>query len=117
MAQAWVASGGLELGRHVGELELGVLQLGERAAELAPLLDVGQRPLEAGPGGPERAGRDVDPAAVQAPHGDPEPLAFGTQAVRDGDGDLVEGDAAGRLRVPAELPLLLAEGDTGRVAR
>jgi hypothetical protein len=70
-------AGGLQIGRHVGEHELGVLEIGDRLAELLALLGVGDRLVEAALRAAQRAGADVEPAAVEPHHRDAEAFAFG----------------------------------------
>ena len=101
----------LELGFHVGERELGLLEIGDRRAELLALLGVIDRFVEAALGAAERAGADVEPPAVEAHHRDAEAFALAADAVGDRHPDLVEIDLRGRLRMPAELLLLGAEAD------
>src|SRR6185312_8562319 len=105
----------LELRRHIGELELQRLELGELAAELPALADMAERRLEAGAGAAERAGGDVEPAAIESHHRDLEPVPLGAETARDGDAAIGELDHRRRLAVPAELPLLLAKAEAGRV--
>ena len=71
----------LELGRHVGEGELGRLEVGDRLAELLALLGIFDRLVEAALGAAERAGADVDAPAVEAHHRDAEALALGADEV------------------------------------
>src|SRR5262249_40479035 len=73
------------------------------------------RRIEAGARGPNRAGGDVDAAAVEALHGDLEALALLADTVADGDAAILEDYHGRRLRVPAQFLLLLAEGQAGRV--
>ena len=75
---------------------------------------MGLRSLEAGARRAERAGRDVDPPAVEAPHRDLEALALRADAVVDRHAAVLEDHHRGRLRVPAELLLLRAEAQPGR---
>ena len=98
MAQKAVASGALasslaqarqskvradfQLGPHVGQAELGVLEIGDGLAEGAALLDIGQRDVHRGLGAAERAGGDVQPAPIEPGHGEAEPLPFLTQQRR-----------------------------------
>src|SRR5215210_3774141 len=58
----------LDLRRHVGELELDRLVLGDRLAEGLALLRVAQGQLERALGDPDAAGRDVDPAHLERVH-------------------------------------------------
>ena len=62
----------------------------------------------------ERAGRDVEPPAVEPGHGDLEALAFRADAVCDRHAAVLEHHHRGRLRFPAELLLLRAERQPGR---
>ena len=59
---------GLDLRRHVGELEADRLELGDRLPELHALLGVGERVLERAAGEADRAGGGVDAGDVQAVH-------------------------------------------------
>src|SRR4051812_29757329 len=61
-------AGGLDLGRHVGELELDRLVLGYRLAERLALLAVAQGELEGALGDADAAGGDVDAADLQGVH-------------------------------------------------
>src|SRR5262249_56578580 len=54
--------------------------------------------------------------AVESLHGDLEALSLGAEPVRGRDAALVKHHHGGRLRVPAELLLLGAEGKAGRAA-
>jgi hypothetical protein len=87
------------------------LEVGDRRAELLALLGVGDRLVEAALRAAQRAGADVEPAAVEAHHRDAEAFALAADAVGDRHPDLVEIDLGGRLRMPAELLLLRAEAD------
>ena len=80
-------------------------------AELLALLGVVDRLVEAALRAAERAGADVEAAAVEAHHRDAEAFALAADAVGDRHPDLVEIDLRGRLRMPAELLLLRAEAD------
>src|SRR6185437_4978630 len=59
---------GVDLGGHVGELELDRLVLGDRLAERLALLGVFHGQLERALGEPHAARRDVDPAEVERVH-------------------------------------------------
>jgi hypothetical protein len=84
-------------------------------AELLALLGVFDRLVEAALRAAERAGADVEPAAVEPHHRDAEALALGADAILDRHADIVEIHLRGRLRMPAELALLRAEADAGHV--
>src|SRR5665213_645737 len=100
----------VELGRHVGEAELERLELGERLAELLALDEMALRRFEAGARAAERAGADVDAAAIEPHHRDLEAHAFAAQQIGSMHAAILEDHHGGRLAVPAELLLLLAEG-------
>jgi hypothetical protein len=59
---------GLDLGGHVGELELDRLVLGDRLAERLALLRVAEPELERALGDADAAGGDVDPADLERVH-------------------------------------------------
>jgi hypothetical protein len=80
----------LQLGRHVGQRELGVLEIGDRLAELLALLGIGDRLVEAALRPAQRAGADVEPAAVEPHHRDAEALAFAADQVFDRHADSLE---------------------------
>ena len=102
-----------ELRRHVGELELQRLEIRDALAEGLALARVGERLVERRLRAAERAGADIEPAAVEPGHGDLEADALVRQAVRDGTRTSSKITCAGRLRVPAHL-LLVARRTTGR---
>src|SRR5713101_1651071 len=105
---------GVEVGRHVGQLELRRLEVGQRLAELLALDHVARRRLQAGARAAQRAGADIDASAVEPGHGDLEAVALRPQAVGDRHLAVLEHHRASRLAVPAELLLLLAERQTRR---
>src|SRR3954453_10917332 len=102
--------GSVEFGRHVGELELKRLEIGEPLPELAPLQHVIARRLRAGARAAERAGADIETAAVEPYHRDREALALLAEPVGYRDPTILEIHHRGRLGMPAELLLLLPEG-------
>jgi hypothetical protein len=106
----------VELGRHVGELELRRLEVGQRLAELLALDDVARRRLQAGARAAQRAGADVDAPAVEPHHRDLEAVTLGPEPVGDRHLAVLEDHRRGRLAVPAELLLLLAERQARRAA-
>src|SRR5690606_36464527 len=69
-------SGGLEVRRHVGNLELKGLEIGDVPAKGLALVHVIASLVERRPSCPQRAGADVDAAAVEAAHGVLEAVAF-----------------------------------------
>ena len=107
-------SRGIELGRHVGELELSRLEVGQRLAELLALHDIARRRLQAGTRAAQRAGADVDAPSVETHHRDLEAVPLGAEPVGDRHLAILEDHRGRRLAVPAELVLLLAERQAGR---
>ncbi len=73
----------LEVGGHVGELELQRLELAQRPAELAALGHVSAWPPRTPAGAAERAGGDVEPSAVQPHHREAEAAALVADPVGD----------------------------------
>jgi len=63
----------------------------------------------------ERAGGNIQPAAVEPHHRDPEAVALIAEPVGDRDAAILEDHHRGRLRVPAEFALLLAKGEAGHI--
>ena len=108
-------AGRLQRRLHVGETKLKRLELVERPAERLALACVGQRLVERRLCAAERAGGDVEPAAVEAGHGDRKARAFVRQQVVGRHPAVFEDDLAGRLHVPAHLVLDRAEGEAGRI--
>src|SRR5439155_979080 len=106
---------GLELGLHVGEGELGRLEVGDRLAELVATLGVVGRLVEAALRSAERTGADVDAPAVEAHHGDAKAFTLRADAVGDRHANFVEIDLRSGLRMPAELLFLCAEADARHV--
>src|SRR3546814_5509409 len=62
----------LQFGRHVGERELGVLEIGDTLPELLAVPRIGDRLVEAALRAAKRAGADVETAAVEPHHRDAE---------------------------------------------
>ncbi len=109
-------AGGFERGRHVGEAELQRLEFVEAFAERLALLHVSERHFKSLLRAAERAGGDVEPAAVEPGHGDLEACALRAEPVGDRHAHVLERDCARRLGVPAHLALAGAERNTGCVA-
>ena len=100
-----------EVGRHVGERELGVLEIGDRLAELLAFLGIADRLIEAALRAAQRAGADVEPPAVEPGHGETEAVALRADAVGDRHSHILEDHLRGGRGVPAELALRRAEAD------
>src|SRR5436305_14645532 len=96
-------AGGVELGRHVREVELDRLEVGEMGAELLALLRVGQRLLEGPLGDADRLGGDADAAAVEGGHGDLEAVSLLAETVAGRDAQVLEGQLGGARGVDAQL--------------
>ncbi len=67
-ALAGEQAGGLDLRRHVGQLELDRLMLGDRLAECPALLGVLEGQLQRALGEADAAGGDVDAAELERVH-------------------------------------------------
>ena len=86
-----------------------------RAAERLALAHIGERLGERRLAAAERAGADVEPAAVEPGHGDLEAFALGADAIAAaGTRDALHDHLPRRLGVPAHLALVGAEGEAGR---
>src|SRR5258708_17187953 len=107
----------LELGCIVCDAEAERLEIREAGAELLALLHIGDSALEAELRTAERAGRDIEAPAIEPAHGDLEALSFGADAVRNRDAARLQDHHGGRLRMPAEVFLLRAEGAPGGAVR
>ena len=105
----------LQLGLHVGEGELGVLEIGDGLAELLAVLRIGDRLVETALRPAQRTGADIEPTAVQPHHRDAEALALAADQILRRHAHPVEIDLRGRLRMPAQLLLIGAEADARHV--
>src|SRR5690606_27027397 len=105
----------LELGCHVGEHELGVLELGNRASELLAFLRITHRLVKTALPAAERAGTDVEPPAVEPLHRDAEAFAFAADHVLRRHPHVLEDQRRGRLRMPPRLALRRAERNARHV--
>ncbi len=93
------------------------LEFVEPFAEGLALFHIGQRFFQRRLGAAERAGRDIEPAAVEAGHRDLKANTFLAEPIAGGDAHVLEDDGARRLRVPAHLALVGAKRDAGGIAR
>ncbi|MNT32801.1 hypothetical protein D3C72_1687000 [compost metagenome] len=100
---------------HVGQLELQCLEFGQRLAELAALAHVTASGIQRALRSTQRAGGDVDAAAIEPLHRQLEAATLLSQKVADRYADVFEGDAAGGLAVPAHLLFLAAVADARQV--
>ena len=105
--------GGLGAGVHIGQLELGVLLLGDGTAELDALLGVGDGLLDRTLSDAQGLGGDADTAAVQRLHGQGEALAGLAQQAVLGDLAVLKDQLAGGGAADAHLLLVLAHGEAG----
>ena len=110
-------AGGDQLGGHVRQFELQRLEGFQLAAELLALAHVAPAGVERGLRRAQRAGRDIDPPAVQAFHGDRKPLAFLAEPVGGRYANVFESDGARGLAVPAHLGFLAPVADALAVCR
>ena len=108
-------AGRLQFRFHVGEFELGVLEVGDGLAELLALFRIGDRLVEGELGAAERAGGDVEPAAIKACHGEAEAVALFADAIGRRHTHAIENDLAGRLGFPAHLALVGAKRKPRRI--
>ena len=101
---------------HVGQLELGVLELAQALAELDTLLRVLDSLVDSALAQAQGLRGDADPAAVQGLHGDLEALALFAQQILLGNDAVGEHDLGGGGAVQAHLLLVLAHGEAGEAA-
>ena len=107
--------GSLSAGVHVGQLELGILELAQAATKLDTLLGVLDSLVDGAFGKTESLGGDTDTAAVEGLHGDLEAFAFLTEQVLLGDDAVFEDEVAGRAAADTHLLLVLTGGEAGEV--
>ena len=103
----------LHAGVHIGQLELGVLELGDASAELHALLGVLDGLLHGALAQAQSLRSDTDTAAVQSLHGDLEALALLAQHTILGDHAVLEDQVAGGAAADAHLLLVLALREAG----
>ena len=107
--------GSLGAGVHVGQLELGVLELAQAAAKLDALLGVLDSLVDGALGKAESLGGDTDTAAVEGLHSDLEAFAFLAEQVLLGNDAVFEDEVAGRAASDTHLLLVLTGGEAGEV--
>ena len=86
---------GFHFGRHLGELELHALEIGDGLAELLALFGVGDGVIERALGETDHLRADGDAALVERFDGDLVALADFAEDVRGGDAAIVENQLAG----------------------
>ena len=101
---------------HIGQLELGVLELAQATAELDALLGVLDRLVDGALGKTQSLGSNADTAAVEGLHSDLEALAFLTEQVLLGNNAILENEVAGGAAADTHLLLVLAGGEAGEGA-
>ena len=101
---------------HIGQLELGVLELAQATAELDALLGVLDRLVDGALGKTQSLGSNADTAAVEGLHSDLEALAFLTEQVLLGNDAILENEVAGGAAADTHLLLVLAGGEAGEGA-
>ena len=106
--------GRVAAGRHVGELELGVLELAQRLAELLAGLYVIDSDLERAFRKAEGLCGNADTAAVQRIHGDLVAFAGFAQEVLFRDTAVGKDEFIGRAAADTHFLFLRAEGEAGR---
>ena len=106
-------AGGLHLGLEVGHLELRVLELGDRAAELLALLGVLDGLVHGALGNAEGLACDADAAAVEGLHGQAEAFAELAQLAILRDAAVFEDKLCRGRAADTHLLLLLADAEAG----
>ena len=87
---------------------MGVLEIRDCGIKLLAFLHVGSRILNGPLCRTHGTGRDINAPTVQPFHRYGKTLAFFTQAVRDRNTHIIEGDHARRLGIPAHLVFFLS---------
>ena len=105
--------GSVNAGFHLSQLELGVLELGDGAAELLTLFDVGNGLVDGALGNAQSLGSDADTAAVQRSHGQLEALALDAEQTILRDDAVFHDQLAGGGTTDAHLVLGLADLEAG----
>src|SRR5690606_28749187 len=95
--------------RHLGDLPLDGLKVGDGAAELLALLRILHRRFEARATDADRLRRDADAAAVERVHRDVEALAFLAEQRRRGNTNVLEQDLGRRRATNPGLLLGFAD--------
>jgi hypothetical protein len=111
-----VRLGDVDLGLHLGEYELRVLERADRLAERRPLLHVLDGPVECRLGGGLAGHGDREALLGEVAREVVEPLALVAEQVRDGHADVVEEQLGRVLAVHADLVEVAAALETGHVA-
>ena len=99
---------GLDLHRHLGQLERDALLRQQRLAERLPLARVVGRVLERGARDADGAGRDLRPRVLEEVHRDEEALAVLPEQAVGRNARVLEDERAGVRGAEAELQLLPA---------
>ena len=103
----------LHPGVHLGQLELGVLELGDTLTELDTLLGVLDGLLHGALAQTQSLRGDTDTTAVQRLHGDLEALALLAQHTILGDDAVLEDQVAGGAAADTHLLLVLTLSEAG----
>src|SRR6478672_10438048 len=98
-----------EFGGVVGDTKAQGLKISEALTKLLARPHVLERAVEAELRTADRAGRDIEPPAVEPAHGDAKAISLGADAICNRHPAAIEHDHCGRLRLPAELLLLCPE--------
>ena len=101
-----------QLGKHVGDLKLRVLKLGNRAIELLSIFHISSGIDNGLLRRAHRAGCDIDSTTIQPFHGNGEALTLSTQSIGYRDVNIIKADLPRGLRIPTHLALILAVGDS-----
>ena len=103
----------LDLGCHVGELEMDSLEGGHRLAELFALRGVGNALVQCPFCDSQRQGSQADPAGIERLQEVDEAFAGLAQNVFLGDDRILENEFPGVRRAPTELVLFLSGAHAG----
>ncbi len=106
---------GFHVGRHAREVHLDSLEVGDRLAELFPLLGIGGRLLQRAAGQPDHLRADADAALVQRLDGNFVALADLPHHIRFRDPAVIQDQLARGGCAYPELVLLLANGEAGEI--
>ena len=110
-------TGGVDLGLHLSDLELGVLEGDDALAELLALLGILDGLVERALRDADGLRSDADTTAVKRAHGDLEALADLTEHAVRADADVVVGDDAVGGGADAHALDVVADGHAGRTLK
>lgn len=104
----------LELRRHIRQAELQSLELIDGFSESLALRRISESAIKSGLRPADRAGRNVQPAAIEPSHRNTEAFALLAKPIARGDAAILKDDLSRWLGIPAHLAFVLAETEPGR---